>query len=303
MGLLGALGGTACRPGSGAAPSTDGRIQAVASITPQAYFVERVGGRRVAVEVLVGPGQSPHAYEPTPRQVAALAEADVFFLIGEPFEQQLLRKIAGSFPRLRVVDTRQDVPLRHMTPDEGQPAGGDEHATDAAHAHDHGAPDPHIWLAPRLVVIQARTIAGALEALDPAHAGEYRANLEAFRRELEELDERIAGLLAPLRGRELFVFHPSWGYFCDAYGLRQVAIESRGREPGPAELAAVLERMRRAGARTVFTQPQYPARGAQTVARQLGGGVVVLDPYARDYPGNLLEVAATISRVLTEEQR
>jgi zinc transport system substrate-binding protein len=292
-----------CRTATNSGVKEPDRINVVVSITPQAYFIARIGGDRVSVEVLVGPGQSPHAYEPTPRQAAALAEADVFFLIGEPFEQQLLRRIRGSFRKLLLVDTRAGVPLRSITEDE---AHAGEHQRDEEGArydeHEPGAADPHIWLSPRLVKLQARTMAAALLKLDPQHRQEYEANLAAFESALDDLDARIAALLAPFGGRELYVFHPSFGYFADAYGLKQVAVEVAGKEPSSSELAGIMERMRRAAARTIFVQPQNPTRSGEALARQLGGQVVVLDPYARDYAKNLLEIAVKISEVLAGEQ-
>mgnify|MGYP001111684144 CR=1 FL=1 len=72
------------------------KVRVFVSVIPQAYFVERVGGERVDVEVLVGPGQSPHTYEPTPKQVARLGDARLFFRVGIPLENTLVPKISRS---------------------------------------------------------------------------------------------------------------------------------------------------------------------------------------------------------------
>ncbi len=268
------------------------RIEVFVSIPPQAAFVERVGGEHVRVGVLVPPGQSPHTFEPTPKQMAQLAGARVFFAIGLPLETRLLEKARAANPGLRVVDTRQGVPLRRMTADEAGPA--DEHG----HDHAAGEPDPHTWLNPRYAKIQAATICRTLQEMDPTRKDEYRKNLEAFQADLDAVDARIAKALAPVKGKELLVFHPAFGYFAEAYGLRQVAVEVEGKEPNARALAALIERAKAGGARVIFVQPQFSPKTAEAVARAIGGVVVPMDALARDYLGNLEEMAAKVLRAL-----
>jgi zinc transport system substrate-binding protein len=350
-----ALVASGCRrapaPGSGASDANApgaGSVRTVVSIQPQACFVERVGGPRVVVDVLVGQGQSPHLYEPTPRQIAALSQAQVYFSIGMEFEQRLLEKISRGHGHLRVVDTRRGIELRapdadclharrddaevrladgdgrsggHDSPGHagcGEHGEGDEHAQRtgegsagggqdtepagggrATHTHhEHSLPDPHIWLSPRLVQVQAGTIADALIEIDPAHREEYEANLAAFVRELEELDAQIAQRLAAARGGEFLVFHPSYGYFADAYGLRQVPIEVSGKEPSARELARIVEHAKAHGARAVLLEPQYAPTAAEAVARAIGGSVVLVDPLARDYFAMMRDLAEKVARAL-----
>ncbi len=260
-------------PPEDASPSADGRLSVFVSIPPQAYFVERIAGERVRIEVLVPPGQSPATYEPTPTQMAALAGADALLRIGVPFENGLMARIGESMPGLNVVDTRTGVPLRSFG--------------------EHGAEDPHIWLAPRLVEIQAGTIADELARLDPAHADEYEANRAAFVRELDALHEELAAVLP--EGATITVFHPSWGYFCDEFGLRQVAIEVGGKEPAPRRLQQMIEEARARQVSTVFVEPQFSSASAQAIAREIGAQVVSLDPLARDWADNLRDVAHKIA--------
>lgn len=284
------LGPAGARPAD--APAE--KLTVAVSILPQAYFVERLGGERVRVTVLVGPGQSPHAYEPTPKQVAELAAARAYFTIGVEFERGLLPRLRSSFPKLRVVDTQAGVPLRTMTAAEA------EAECDHGHDHDHGAhahqgtPDPHIWLSPRLVKIQAATMASTLIDLDPPGTEVYRRNLAAFQADLDRLHDRLAAALGHLKGREVFVFHPAFGYFLDEFGLKQVPVEIEGKEPTARQLAAVIERAKAAGIRVIFVQPQFSRKSAAAVAEAIGGVVVPLDPLARDFTGNLQDMAAKI---------
>jgi len=321
---------TACRqaPPSGtpqtnpaAAPQPEGgqRLGVFVSIPPQAYFVQRVGGDHVQVDVLVGPGQNPHSFEPTPAQISSLAKAAVFFRVGMPFEDGLLPRLRGAFTHLEIVDTRQGVPLRPMEEHEHEHEHdaahhGHEHDAAAHHAHEHGSEahhehpahhdeggaDPHIWLNPRLVKIQAHTIADALIRLDPANADEYRSNLAAFAAELDALHARIAAALAPVRGQPLFVYHPAFGYFADAYGLHQVPVEIGGKEPSPKDLAELIRRARQENVRVIFVQPQFSTRSAEIIARQIGGAVVPLDDLAPDYMTSMETMAEQVRQALSK---
>lgn len=270
-------------------------VSAFVSILPQVCFVERVGGRHVRVSVLVGPGQSPFSYEPTARQMSELAKARVLFRIGVPFEEVLLPKISAAFGQLKICDTRTGITLR--------PIGGHEsdHESHAEHEHDHEGDDPHIWLSPKLVKIQAQTICDTLCQLDPPHADDYRRNLAGFHADLDGLDARIGTALAPVKGKELFVFHPAYGYFADAYGLKQVAVEIAGKEPSAKELSALVKRARDSGARVIFVQPQFSTSSAAVVAREIGGAVVPLDPLAPDYLENLERMAVVVKEALSGE--
>jgi zinc transport system substrate-binding protein len=264
-------------------------LKVAVSILPQAYFVERVGGTHVDVQVLVGPGLSPHTFEPTPKQLAALADARAYFRVGVDFEEALVPRLTGLFPKLRIVDTRAGVPLRRFAAQEA----ACEHA-----GHDHGEapgrPDPHIWLNPLLVKTQAQTICDTLCTLDAARADEYRSNLAAFQADLDRVHAQLAAALAPLKGREVFVFHPAFGYFTDAYGLRQTPVEIEGKEPTARQLQTLIARARAADVKVIFVQPQFSKKAAQTVAEAIGGVVAPLDDLARDYLANLTDIAAKI---------
>lgn len=251
------------------------------SILPQAYFVEKVGGSRVDVGILVGAGQDPHTYEVTPRQMARFGSARVYFRVGLPVEDRILRRKDLLPPDLEVVDTRAGVRLLH----EGC-------------VGPHGGADPHIWLDPGRVKIQARTIAEALSRAAPAHAEEFRANLEAFLGELEHLDRSLADKLKPFRGAKMYVFHPAFGYFCDAYGLEQVAVEAEGKEPSPRELAGLIERARRDGVKALFVEPQFAAADAKTMAGAIGADLITVDPLPRDYPRELERLAEALADAL-----
>ena len=277
--------------------SEGGQLKVFVSILPQKYFVERIGGEKVAVSVLVGPGQNPATYEPLPKQMAALTEANIYFRIGVPFEMVWIDKIQALNPQLLIVDTREGIKLRAME-------GAHEHNEVEAGSedHDHGSlttkevKDPHIWLDPLLVKIQAQTICRELSNIDPINKRFYEQNLRNFCADLDRLHWEMAATFQTLTVKKLMVFHPAWGYLTERYGLQQIPIEVAGKEPGPQELAQVIEQAKQEGIKVIFIQAQFSTEAALSVARAVEGKVVAIDPLAEDYISNLRMIAETIKK-------
>jgi len=258
-------------------------IPVFVSIAPQAYFVKKIGGDRVQVEVLVRPGASPATYAPTPKQMARLASARVFFRIGVPFENSLLPKIHRNMPSLYIVDISRDIKRLFVQQDGGQKSN---------------ELDPHTWLDPMLVKQQAAVIKATLSAIDPVGRNLYEKNYLQFAEELDALDMRIRKKLKRVIGKTVFVYHPAYGYFCRAYGLHQKAVETGGKDPSPKHLARLIQEAKKEGVRVIFVQPQFSRKKAETVARAIGGTVVVFDPLAYNYCDNLDRVADQLAQML-----
>jgi zinc transport system substrate-binding protein len=272
------------------------------SILPQKSFVEQIGGARVAVSVMVAPGAGPHTYEPKPRQMAELVDTVIYFAVGAPFENAWLPRIISTNPALRVVHTDRGIAKIPMAAHPDHEAQGGHSATASPSAsgdHDHHQGlDPHVWLAPPLVLLQGRAILGALQEVDPTHGAVYEANFEAFRARVENLDAHLRSLFAARRGAQFLVFHPAWGYFAHAYGLEQVPIEVEGKDPKPAQLQEIIAHAQARDIRVVFVQPQFSSKSAAMVARGIGGRVVAADPLAEDWEGNLRAVGAAFQEAL-----
>jgi zinc transport system substrate-binding protein len=268
------------------------KINVFVSIPPQAYFVERVGGESVDVEVLVNPGNSPATYEPTPKQVARLGRAAVFFRIGVPFEKGFMDKLADTHKNLSIVDIRKGVTLRQFREVElrnYKKAQGRQ-----------VPPDPHIWLDPEQAKIQAATICEALSRLAPESAPVFEENLQAFQADLDRIHQRMVTALSPYKGETFYVYHPAFGYIADACGLIQVAVEIEGKEPTPKQLADLIELAKTDGAKVIFVQPQFAKKSAEAVANAIGGSVTPLDPLARNYFENLEKMTETLKAAFEE---
>ena len=264
------------------------------SINPQRHFVQQIGGNRVSVQVMVPPGASPATYEPRPRQMADLSKTRIYFAIGVPFENAWLDKIAAANPAMTVVHTDDGIdkiPMATHQQDEAE-------AHLNAGAHGHGGLDPHIWLSPPLVKIQARTIMNALIKMDPSHQAVYQDNYQQFAAQIDRLDNELRSILKDKQGLQFMVFHPSWGYFARAYGIKQVAVEIEGKDPKPAQLRELIARAREKDINIIFVQPQFSARSAQIVAREIGGQVAVADPLSEGWLSNLRAVAERFKAAL-----
>lgn len=257
------------------------RLSVFVSIVPQRYFVRQIGKELVDVHAMVPPGADPHTYEPKPRQMVSLATAKLYFAIGIEFEAARLKKILSTNPQIKVVHTDEGIQKISMTE-------GDHHGEDQ---HDHSGFDPHIWLSPPLVMMQARTILNALGEADPVNRSYYEANYKAFMAELVDLDADLKKIFADRQGLRFMVFHPSWGYFARSYGLVQVPIEIEGKSPKPAQLAGLIENARENNIKIIFVQPQFSSKSAELIAREIGGEVAFVDALAEDWSENLREVA------------
>jgi zinc transport system substrate-binding protein len=259
------------------------RVPVFVSIAPQAYFVQQIGKELVDVQVLVEAGADPHTYEPKPQQMVALSKAALYFAIGIEFETAKLEKITAVNPRMQVVHMDHGILKLPM-------AVHDHDEVEDDHDHQEGL-DPHIWLSPPLVMLQARSILMALQAVDPVHRSAYETNYRAFILDIVDLDADLRGTFDGLQGSSFMVFHPSWGTFAHAYGLNQVPIEIEGKSPKPAQLKELIEHARANRIKVVFVQPQFSAKSAQQIAKAIDGRVVAVDPLARDWGANLRRAA------------
>ena len=258
------------------------------SILPQAGLAKAISGDLAEIRTLVGSGQSPHAYEPTARQLARLGDADALLTIGVPFEKHLLKKIVPLYPDLPIIEAQAGIALLDMP---------HEHHGEAC-THEQGEKDPHIWLSPMNAVAIAHNILLALKKVDPAHAAIYFENYQHLATELTALDADIREKLLPFKGSRFYVFHPSFGYFAAAYGLEQIPVELDGKAPSPRQLVALIEQAKADGVKVVFVQKQFPSEAARAMAEAINGAVVQLDPLAEDSIANLRLIADSMERAL-----
>jgi ABC-type Zn uptake system ZnuABC Zn-binding protein ZnuA len=269
------------------------RPDVVVSIHPLYDLVRQVAGEHAAAVRILPPGASPHTFDPTPRDVARIARADLVILNGglDLWLRGLVEASGSRAPLVELIgDARVQAVLREAFPElVAVDAGGAVVGF-----------NPHVWLDPLTMREAATVVAEALAGIDPANAGAYHANAERVRAELLELDTELREQLLPIAGTAFVPFHDAWPYFAARYGLDLVVeIEPfPGREPSPAYLRRALAQIRDSGASAVFSEAQLNRRPAEVVAAEAGVRLFELDPLGgvpgRDTYGELLRFNAAV---------
>ena len=266
--------------------------QLTVNILPQKYFVEKIVKDKFEINVMVKPGSSPHNYEPKPSQMKSLVNSKAYFLVGDPFEQAWMDKFKQNAKNTLFVDTTKGIEKIQMEEHNHH----DEANVDAKHdEHDHSGFDPHVWLDPLLVKIQAKNIYEAMVEIDSQNGDFYKTNYEEFIKELDTLDENIKTILSPYKDKAFMVFHPSWGYFAKRYDLEQISIEIEGKEPKPNELVELIEEAKKYDIKIVFVAPQFSQKSAKTISKNINANVIAIDPISANWKESMLDTANQIA--------
>lgn len=288
------------------------------SVPPQKYFVEKIAANTLDINVIIPAGVDEHNFDFKPATMQRLEKSDIYFTIGLEFERVFADKFQSNFKNLQVIDTGKD--LRNLETlhehskddhDEHHNHAGyddhdhDEHAhgKDKHHAHKHSnshethsEKDPHIWLDPILVKIQASTIAKALIAKYPQNKALYEANLAQFQAELDALNAEISALFEKSKNKKFIIYHPSLGYFAARYHLVQIPVEIEGKEPKTKDLQRLMSVAKKENIKTIFVQKGFSQNAAKSLAKELKASVVELNHLSDDYSKNLLEIAKKIAQ-------
>jgi len=262
--------------------SSQDKIGVVVTILPQQEFVTAVGGDRVYVTVMVPPGASPHTYEVTPAQMALLSKARLYAKVGTPVEFELtwLEKLIAQNRDMLVVDCSKGIGL-----------------VESSDEHEPGM-DPHIWTSLKNAVVMVSNICQGLVQVDPSGRSYYEQNRDAYIARLNALDGEIEASLKDIKNHAFIVYHPSWGYFARDYGLQQLAIEEGGKEPQAAYMVRLIQEAKNKNIKVIFVSPEFSTRNAETIAAEIGGRVVAIDPLAGDYLDNMRKVAGAFKEAL-----
>lgn len=263
-----------------------GKLNVVVSIVPLQEFVEKVGGDRVSITVMVPPGASPHAYEPTPSQLRAVSTADMYVKIGTPveFEVQWLDKLLAMNSTMHICDASEGI---------------ETIAAQYNHENVHETRiDPHIWLSPRKAQAMVENIYNGFLKIDSRHADYYEVRRNTFVARLDSLDRAIRSMLHGKQSRQFLVYHPAWQYFAEEYNLEQVSVEAEGKEPTAQSMERIIDKAREYDIKVVFVSPQFNTKSADVIAREIDGRVVSIDPLSGNYVANLETVAQSLREAM-----
>lgn len=251
--LVGLLALVACSP---SAAKSSGSLKVVATTQIVGDVVGFIAGDHVDLKILIPPDVDPHAYEPAPSDAEKLEQADLVFSNGLNLEESMGSLLNSINNVVAVSDGVAPI----------QVTMGDEA----------GSTDPHSWMNPQNVKIWADNIATALAEVDPANADDYRANAEAYKTKLDELDawviEQVA--LIPQENRVLVTDHEALGYFAQHYGFQIVGAlipsYSTLSEPSAGELAELETAIQQYGVKAIFVGTSMNPSLAERVAADTG---------------------------------
>lgn len=241
-----------------------------------ADMAQNVAGDRLQVQTLMPLGLDPHTYEPTPQDVARVAEADVLVVNGAGYEEWLNELLANAGGERLVIEASEGLTPRTAHADE-EAAHDDEAHTDEEHHH---AVDPHFWLDPTLAVHYVENLRDGLSSADPAGAESYAANAAAYIAELNELDGWIQAQIEQIPAERLLLVtnHENLGYYADRYGLQIVGAVipsiSTSASPSAQQLAGLVDLIRSSGAPAIFVEANAAAQLAQQLHDETGVTVV-----------------------------
>lgn len=257
--------------GSGGSGS-EGEVKVAATISVIGDMVERVGGDRVEVSTIVPVGGSPETFQPKPSDAGRISDARVVFENGLGLETWLedLTESAGGEDQ-KVLELSDGLEPIEGGEEHGHEEGAHEEAA-AEDGHEHAEGNPHFWLDVGNAEHYVEGIRDALIEADPEGEEEYRANAREYLAELEDLDGYIAERAAtiPEDRRKLVTFHDAFPYFAEAYGFELVGVVVRNpdAEPSSREVAGVVREIEEENVPAIFTEPQFNAGLADTIARE-----------------------------------
>jgi zinc transport system substrate-binding protein len=248
-----------------------GNLKIIASITTVGDFVRQIGGNKVDVTIMVPPGYEPHTYEPTTGQMIEVSNAVAYVKVGSgiEFETTWMDNILAQNPDMTIIDCAPGIEIINE--------------------------DPHVWNSPVNAQQMAMNIYNGLIEIDPANSEYYSANYESYIEELEELHNYITGLFEGYQNRNFLIYHPAFGYFASEYNLIQLSVEEEGKETTAQKIQECIDAAIANNLNYVFASPYETGAYAETIANEIGGSVLYLDPLPSLYIANMRSVAASIS--------
>ena len=279
--------------------SSDEIHNVAATIFPVADIAANIGGDKVKVDTILAPGASPHTFNPAPSDINKIENAAVVFSIGHDLDSWIVEMSENFNAELNILTVDAGIDLlefgedKHNHDEHSDDDHEDDHSAehdhdeheeedhDDDHGHNHEGTDPHYWLSASNGAIMAENIANTLIELDPANEDYYLSNLNAFKQEMLELDSEIKGVIANgVEKPEMIVFHDSWAYFADRYGLEVIATfePSPGKEPTPKYLEDLYVEAEYHELTAVFSEPQLSSAALDPFVEDLGLSIFILDP-------------------------
>lgn len=240
-------------------------VKAVASFSILGDLVRQVGGDRVSVEVLVGPGGDAHVFQPSPSHAKQVGDAQVVFANGLGFEGWMHRLLDAAKYKGKAVVVSQGIRALRAEEDHHDHRDGD---------HDHGDNDPHAWQAVPNVITYVANIANGLCAADTAGCDNYRKNASAYTAELKALDAEIKATWAnvPVTQRKVITSHDAFGYYAKTYDVQFLAPQgvNTDSEASAKGVARLVRQIRKEKINALFVESISDPRLIDQIGRETG---------------------------------
>jgi len=281
-------------------PADQGKPVITVTILPLRYFAGQLAGDHFLINVLVPPGVSHHNYDPTPRQLTELEKSTVLFVNGHlGFEQGWIPKLRSNYPNLKIIDLSTGINLITNEGGEGGHLHENGQITEPSGHSDEGV-DPHYWMSVTEARKMAATMARGLIEADPACRSLVEKNLVNLTTRLDSLGAAMDARFKGLSHRSFLIFHPALAYFARDYNLRQNSMELGGKEPTASHIKDLVDLANREKINTIFIQKEYDQENAQTLARETGARIVVIDPMSPDW---LIEMEQLMEKIVGMDKR
>ncbi len=259
------------------------------SIEPQRFLLEQIVGDLFMVKTMLPPGIGPETYEPLPSVMVDLGKSSIYFVVGNlGFEKRWTDKLSQNNPELKIINCSQQIQL--ITDMD------ESHIHTSHNCHSNG--DPHVWSSPKEMLTIARTMYETMKKYDAENENIYFTNYKRLVSLIEDTDSIIKDNIEKASSRCFVIYHPTLGYFARDYGLRQLSIETEGKNPSSLQMKHLLDEAKRQNARTVFVQKAFDTKNGKTVAKELGATLYTIDPLAYNWDKELIR----ISSILAHEQ-
>ena len=289
-------------------PKNPDALTIYTTVYPLTYFTERIGGQLVNVESVYSAGANEHTFDPTQKDMMALADADLFFYIGlglEGFVDNAKKTLANEkVTMVATADAVSDEELaiseghkdhseeevhdgheegtedEHAHEEEGTDShdDGTEHVEESHERHDHGEVDPHLWISPKISIKLATSIKNSLVEKDPANESVYTENFNALVAELEQLDADFKEMADASNNKTFFVSHAAFGYLAGTYGLEQVAVSGLNSqdEPSQKELTELVEFAKTKNVQTILFEQNVSSNLTKVIQNEIGAEALTI---------------------------
>lgn len=246
------------------------------TIPPYKYFVEKIAGDKVDVNVMVSNGNNPETYEPNAQQMMELSNSALYLKVGSiGFEQTWMKKLQDNAPDMKVIDTSVGIKP-------AQTPGGNI--------------DPHVWMSCKNARIISSNIFKALCQLEPENKTFFQKNYQQLLSSIDRQDSIIRKSFKdnPEMVRKFVIYHPILTYFARDYQLEQLAIEEEGREPSAAQLKSLIERARKQKIRYCLIQAEFANRNTTTFIKESQTKAMDINPLQADWANAMKEVSLAV---------